>query len=141
MATPLINGEAYSWSQIILNLLGNPIVGITSISYSDEQEMEDNYGAGKFPVNRGLGNITTEASITLYMAEIEALQDAVPSGRLQDIPEFDIVVSWIPNDASRAKTHILKNCRFMNNGREVEQGATSITTELNLKISHIDWNG
>lgn len=141
MNQPLINGEAYSWSQISLVLLGTPVVGITNVSYTEEQEMEENYGAGNRPVSRGYGKITTEGSITLYMTEVEALQDAVSSGRLQDIPEFDIVVSYIPNDSNRTKTHILRNCRFKNNGREIDQGATNITTELSLMISHIDWKG
>lgn len=136
---PLVNGVAYSWSQITINILGRPVVGVTSISYTDTQEMENNYGAGNRPISRGYGRITTEASITLDMTEIEALQEISPNGRIQEIPEFDVIVSYVPNGQSRTVTHTLRNCRFMSNGREVEEGAMNITQDLELIVSHIDW--
>ena len=94
MALPLINGTAYSWSQIQLNLLGTPVNGIVAISYEESQEMQDNFGAGNRPVSRGYGKKECKASITLEMAEVEALQDAAPNGSLMDIPEFDVPVCF-----------------------------------------------
>lgn len=135
---PLVNGTAYSWSQITLNLLGVPVAGVSSISYNEEQEMVDNFGAGNRPVSRGIGRITTEGSLTLHMEEVEALQAAVTTGRLQDIPEFDVVVAYLPVGGNIV-THTLKNCRFKNNGREISEGDTAINVEIPLQISHINW--
>lgn len=135
---PLVNGVAYSWAQITVNILGRALVGITAVSYSEEQEMENNYGAGNRPVSRGYGRITSEASITLDMTEIEALQQLVPSGRLQDIPEFDVVVAYVPQTGGTV-THTIQKCRFMNNAREAEEGAMNMTTELNLIVGQIKW--
>lgn len=139
MATPLINGEAYNWSQIALVILGVRVAGITAISYSDEQAMEDYFGAGTRPVSRGYGNITSQGSITLYAEEVERLQDVAPNGRIQDIAEFDIPVTFIPKNGI-PRTHTLRNCRFKNNGRDVSQGDMSIEIELPLQVSHIEWN-
>lgn len=139
MATPLINGEAYSWSQIEVNVLGRDVAGITSVSYSETEEMEDNFGAGNRPVSRGYGAITTEASLTLQMEEVEALQEASPDGRLQSIPEFDVNISYLPKGGGTIRTHRLRNCRFMSNAREVSQGDMMIEVELELKCSHIEW--
>ena len=53
MATPLINGVNYSWSNIKFNLFGVPVVGITEINYTRKQNKENQYGAGVEPVSRG----------------------------------------------------------------------------------------
>ena len=50
---PLVNGTAYSWSQITVNILGVPVAGVSAVSYTEEQEMQDNYGAGNRPTSRG----------------------------------------------------------------------------------------
>ena len=139
MAQPLINGEAYSWSQITLNLFGAPVAGVTAIKYEEKQEMENNYGAGNHPVSRGYGKIEPTASVTLTANETEALIAAVPSGRLQDIPEFDVTVSYIPKGTARIVHHTLHNCRFTNNSRDTKSGDTMIETELEMIISHISW--
>jgi hypothetical protein len=138
MAAPLINGTAYSWSQIDLRLFNTPVAGVTAISYEDTQEIEDNKGAGNRPVSRGYGSIECKGSITLEMAEVEALQAASSSGRLQDIPEFDIPISFLPLGGV-IRQHTLHNCRFKANKRDMKQGDMNVLVELELMISHITW--
>jgi len=135
---PLVNGTAYAWAQIELRLFNVNLAGIKAISYEEAQEMQDNFGAGNRPVSRGYGAITATGSITLEMAEVEALQDAAPNGRLQDIPEFSVVVSYLP-EGGNIRTHILNNCRFTTNQRNTSQGDMTIDVELPLMISHITW--
>jgi hypothetical protein len=135
---PLVNGTAYSWSQITLNILGVPVAGVSAISYNEEQEMTDNYGAGNRPVSRGYGRITTEGSVTLHMEEVEAIQAAVSTGRLQYIREFDVVVAYLP-EGGNIVTHTLKNVRFKNNGREISEGDMVVSVEIPMQISHINW--
>lgn len=139
MAQTLINGEAHSWSQITINLLGRKVAGVTAINYTETQAIENNYGAGNYPVSRGYGNVEYTASITLNAEEVEALQDAVPSGRLQDIPETDIVVAYIPKGSTQIRTHILRAAKMTDNKREVNQGDTSIPVEIPLIIAGINW--
>lgn len=136
---PLINGEAYSWSQITVNILNTPIAGISAISYSDNQEMQNNYGAGNYPVTQGVGKIEFEGSMTLHKEELEALQSAVSTGRLQDIPAFDVVISFIPIGGQNIKTHTLKFCKFKNNGRELSQGDMMFEQQIDLLIGNILW--
>jgi hypothetical protein len=135
----LVNGTAYSWVDITLNLLGIPVAGIVAISYDDEQEIEDNSGAGRFPVSRGYGGIKAQASITLHAEEVVAIQRSIPTGRLQDIPPFDIPVSYLPPNGNIA-TDVLKNVQFKKNSRDTKQGDKKIEVELPLVISHINWN-
>lgn len=140
MPQPLVNGTAYSWSQIECRIIDTPVSGITSISYSEEQEMQDNFGAGNRPVSRGYGKITTEASIKLEMATVLALQNASPNGTLQGIPEFPIIISWLP-DNGVIVTDTLNNCRFKKNMRDTNQGDMTTEVDLELMVSHITWNG
>lgn len=140
MNTPLINGIRHSWASIKCNVLGRTVTGITAINYEDKQEKTNNYGAGIYPVSRGLGKYEATASITLHAYETEAIQRSIGVGRrIQDIAPFDIVVSYI-NDSDQLVTHVLRNCEFTNNKRDVKQGDTVIEVEHELIISHIEWN-
>ena len=135
---PLINGKSYEWADIIVNVLGLPIIGITNIEYEEKQGMENIYGAGRFPVSRGYGKIEPTAKMTILMEELENIQSVAPLGRIQDIPEFDIVVMYL-DAALTTRKHVLKNVRFMSNKRASSSGDTSIPVELELIISHIVW--
>lgn len=135
---PLINGEAYSWQQIVATVAGVPLAGISAIEYKDNQEMVDNYGAGSFVVSRGFGKYKAEAKITLQMEELEPIIAAAPQGRIQNIPEFDINITYLPLNGVIV-THKIRNCRFMNNPRTVKSGDTVIECELDILTSHIEW--
>ncbi|MDF7813608.1 hypothetical protein [Hymenobacter sp. YC55] len=136
--TPLINGVAYSWADINVQLLGKTLIGISEITYEDEQEMVDNYGAGNNPSSRGYGQNKPTASMKVEAKELERLVDAVPSGRIQDIPPFPIVVSFV-NSVNRVVTHKLMNAQFKKNSRNSKAGDTNIEVEVPLIISHILW--
>jgi len=139
---PLVNGRAYDWAQVFVKASQGsmPFFGIKSIKYDDTQEMENNYGAGNMPVSRGYGNYSATASITLTMEEIEKLQQGIPSGRLQDYPEFDVTVSFVHTEQAKIVNHVIRNCKFKNNGRDMNQNDKEFATELELLVSHIDWN-
>lgn len=136
---PLINGRAYDWASIKLQLLGLTIVGVTAISYDDTQAKVDNQGAGNFASSRGYGKYEAKASITLEMKEVERLQAQLgPGRRLQDIAPFNIVVAYV-NESNRMVTHTIHNVEFTNNKREIKAGDTNIEVALELITSHITW--
>lgn len=136
---PLINGIEYSWADIVLTVAGTPVTGITGIEYSDEQEVVDNYGAGRYAVSRSKGRITNSGKITLYASEVAALQKKTANGRLQDLSAFDITVSYIPEEGGVVMTDKLRNCQFKANKRSVSEGDTSIKVDLDLAVGHIEW--
>ncbi len=139
-ALPLINGQQHSWSSIEVRMLDNIVTGITSVNYDDSVMKENHYGAGDFPVHRGRGKYEAKASITLYNYEVEAIIAALPRGRrLQDVPAFDIVVSYL-DDSNDIITHVVRNCEFNTNSRGINQGDTKIEVSFDLICSHIEWN-
>jgi hypothetical protein len=135
MATPLINGRAYDYAQIQVTILGVPVAGVSAISYSQEQEKVNNFGAGSNPVSRGHGTIDTSASITISMNDVEAIRDVAPNGSLLAIPAFDVSVTFL--NAQKVVTHVIKNCEFTNDGMEATQGDTNIERAFDLVASHI----
>lgn len=139
---PMINGTSYSWSQIELRFsnIVQPIAGVTSIDYSDEQKTEFNFGANQFPVSRGMGNVVASGSVTLHMDDIEAIRANIPSGRLSELGNFDVIVSFQHPETAKIVTHTIKNCYLNENGVSVSQDDTIIEKQLTLNPSHILWN-
>ncbi len=138
--TPLINGTRHSWASIEIEILGRTVQGVTAISYSETQNKENIYGAGKYPVARGRGNYEATASVTLLGFEVDAIQRAVGAQKhLSDIETFDIVVAYLPDGQDALVTHTLRNCEFKDNKREMSQGDSSVSVALELIVSHIDW--
>ena len=136
---PLINGRAYDWASVNLQLLGLTVIGVTAISYDDTQAKVDNQGAGIYASSRGYGKYEAKASITLEMKEVERIQAALPPGqRLQDIPPFNITVAYV-NPSNLMVKHTICNAEFTNNKREIKAGDTNIEVSLELITSHITW--
>lgn len=135
---PLINGVEYTHADIVLNILGVPVIGVTSITYSDMQDIDLNYGTGQMPVSRGFGAIKPEGSITLTMKEIQRLSAAAPQGRIQNIPDFDIGVNFI-TEAGDFTRHRLVRCRFKGRNTNSSVNNTQIEEELQLSIVEIKY--
>jgi hypothetical protein len=91
---PLINGKTYEYADITCIILGVPIIGVTAIEYGEEANIENIYATGRYPVARGYGQVEPTAKVTILMNEVMNIVSIAPQGRLHDIPEFDIIVSF-----------------------------------------------
>lgn len=133
---PLINGREYGWADIVVNIGGVPVTGITAIKFGEEMEKENVYGAGRNPVSRGYGRVKSTASLTLLAGTVMALEAKAPKKQLYRIAPFPIVVSYQP-EAGPIVTKILKNCEFKKTEFDWKEGDMSKPIELELIISHI----
>ena len=138
MEFPLINGTAYSWSSIRIEILGQPLTGITAINYGERDSKENNYGVGRFPVSRGYGNVEPSASISLYKDTVEALQRVAPGGRIPDIPPFDVTVAWVTKTGKFMK-EVIRNFEFTENQVAMNQGENKSVVNIECICSHIEW--
>lgn len=135
---PLINGRAHSWASITINIAGSPVIGITGITYGDQTEMENGYGVGQMPIDRGEGNYIPDApKLNVRNGVADDLANASPTGRLQDLGVFDIIVMFLVGITRTV--HKIRNCQFTNNRRDHKQGDRILNSELDLICSHIDW--
>lgn len=136
---PFINGKLYDWADVVIAIAGVPVTGITAIEYKDEQDLNLKYGAGRYPVGYSKGRITAGGKITLYQEEVESIQRQSPNGRIQDLAPFDIIVTYMP-DSGIVATDKLRNCMIKTNSRNWKEGAGGSEVDLDLVMSHIDWN-
>lgn len=133
----MINGVNYSWSSVKVRLLGALLLGITKISYKEEQEIEGQMGAGDMPVSVGFGEVKFSGELELTAELMDALVEESPSGRVQDLM-FPIVVQYMKPDGNFAN-HTLGPCIIKNNGRDVKAGDKVIRHGANLFIGNIAW--
>lgn len=136
--TPLINGIAYSWVNMIVNIFGVPFAGITKLDYKVKQEKVNNYGQGDEPVARGYGKKEYEASMEVYFDELMRLVEAAPGRNILQIPPFDIQVSFGGNGVA-IRTNKIRAAEFTEAGLTAAQGDTKILTTLPLIIAGIEF--
>ena len=139
MATT-INGAAYSWDHVVVNIDGIAIDNIKSINYKEDQKIDHVYGAGVRPIGRSYGQITPTASITLALGEVEEIRKKTKTGRLCEIKPFIIIVKYGDGDELEFVTHRLLNVQFKNEGTilDGDKNKESVVS-LDLILSEIEW--
>lgn len=135
--TPLVNGTAYSWSNISVNPFGVPLLGILAINYKRKQAKTNNYGAGKEPVSRGYGMVEYEGDIEVYLDDWKAFIAGAPGRDPLAIPPFDIPVTFNGQGVITTKD-VLRAVEFMEDPLEAKSGDTKLTVKIPLIIGGID---
>ena len=136
---PLINGVEYSHADIVLNLFGVPVIGVTAIEYSDIQTIEPNFSTGHLPSSVGFGQVTLTATITITSVEFRRLIGLSPGLRLQNIPFFDVGINYVPESGLFVRDS-LKRCKFKGANVSTATNNTQIEVPLELFVSDIQYN-
>ena len=136
----IINNVAYSWSMIRISIPALDISedstimqGVSEIKWNKVRKIENNYGIGGNAINRGFGNKTCTASITMDYNTVSQLRAL--AGSLMDLGEFDLIISFTNAYAGAdwtAETVTLKGSIFNEDGMESKQDDTNIAKEYNL---------
>jgi hypothetical protein len=136
---PLINGVEYTHADIVVNVLGIPVIGVTAITYSDMQDITGNHATGQHYSSVGFGVFNPTASITMTMKEVQRLANAAPNGRIQNIPFFDIGVIFA-TEAGDLVRHRLIKCKFKGRSISSSTNNTQIEESLELFVADINYN-
>jgi hypothetical protein len=136
--TPLINGKSYEHADITMIILGVPMVGLTAVDYSEEAEITEVFATGRLAVSRTHGVVKATAKVTMLLEDVQNITNSISSGRLYDIPNFDIIVAFTDTDLIPV-THTIKNCKFKNNKISSSQGSDALTVELDIACTNIKW--
>lgn len=142
MNQPTINGNEYSWVNILVNMMGNalPVDGITGIRYKAKMDKKNIYGRGNRPIARGTGNKEYDGSLTLLQSEVEALLLAAGPGKdLTDIAPFNIAVTYI-DDVGNMVYHQLEYCEFVEFEHAMKSGDPNMEIECPLIIGNIKYS-
>lgn len=132
-------GRIAGWNSLTIRFLNRNIEAVTELEYDDDQVMDNEHGAGKYPLGQSEGNYNAKAAVTLYAEELNSLVASLPPGtRIQDIPAFEIIAQYEYNGF--VMKDVIRNCRFKNNGRSPKQGEGKMLKKIEILTSHIDWN-
>lgn len=139
MAVALINGVEYTFSNITIDLLGGTILGCDSISYNYRQNSTNNYGVGNKPVSTSQGAIMFEnCTIALHHSELIALRNLAAQGLITTIAPFDITVAF--EVGGNYTAHRLSQCRFLNDGMDMQKDSEYFVTSIDFLPGDIDLN-
>lgn len=133
----IINGIEYGWADIVFNINGRKIENLTAIEYGEKQEKSNQHGAGRYPVGRGRGRINYSGKITLGFEEAQNMRATSPTGSLNGIKPFDIIVSYQPESGAKVITETLKGCEFDVDDTKWKEGDMRGLADLNLLIFRI----
>lgn len=135
---PIINKAAYTHADIVINIGGVPIIGVTSIEYSDSQEITPNYSTGHEATSVGFGQVTNEASITVTYEAMQAIQAGSPLGKIQNIDFFPVGINYLTENGVFVRD-VLEKCRFKGRSQNSETGNSEIPVTLELFVGQIKY--
>lgn len=125
-----INGKAYDWSSITIDLAGCTGIEPTSIEYGDKQEKEPIYGKGGGIRGYGTGNKSNDVKLSLQREDYNLLQDAYKAkGYFGKVVIPKITVSYADEGATTV-TDVLTNVTFSERAFKAAQGDKGISVDL-----------
>lgn len=132
-----INGIQYGWSDIKFNIGGVLENNVKSIEYATDQDKEEVYGAGKYPIGRGRGRVKTSGKISLGFEAIQRLKEKSPTRNLIDLKPFEIIVSYQPEGGAKIINDVLRNVEFKKDATKWKEGDTSGSEDFDLMIQRV----
>lgn len=139
MATyPKVNGRVFSYASVEIQVDGELITGIKSVTYSDKVERSKARGAGRQPLGRTAGEYDAEGSLTLLREDANALIARFGEGWMDRA--FDVVVTYAEQGLP-TQTDVLRGCLIDEANGSNEQGTDPLETELTLNVMYIERNG
>ena len=140
----MINGKAFSWEDITIDLPHGTLVRVSKIEYSDEKDLKEVYGRGSNPVAYGSGNYKSNFKLTLGREEYERLKDYCIRQKIQgfyQLPPFTTTVCYANADRPTV-IDFLHQCKFTKTSTSADQGGEKVDVELDgLILGGVEWNG
>jgi len=136
-----VNDQLYDWESVEVQLPNGVAVGITTINYSDERDIELRYGKGSKPRGYGRKNYKASGSIELDRDEAEALRENLGGSVYKGEP-FQIVVSY-GDEGMPTITDILPKVKITKQDTGASQdddNAGALKYDLKI-IDPIKWGG
>lgn len=130
----IINGKSYDWGDVDVKIPGLALQ-VQEISYDDERETEEVYGAGAMPRGFGTGNYKASGKLSMLRDDYESVLDYCKRQGISfyalEIPS--IVVSYA-NDGAKTKIDELKRVKFTKRSQKAAQGDKSLSVDMDMMI-------
>ncbi len=137
MEFPLVNGIAYGWAEVVLNVAGLLIRGVKAINYSESVERGKVRGTSQRKLALTSGEHDAEGDLELYMADWYDLLLALGDGYMTRT--FAISVSYA--NGTDVRTDELTGVRIKKIGNSHAQGNEPLTIKLDLDIMRLKRSG
>lgn len=94
------NTNEYAWVDVVVVIMGRPVVGLRGIEYKVKQQKEALFAMGRTARGIQKGKKEFEGTITLLQSELIALDRAAQEAGYNDITDidFDVIVSYLPKN-------------------------------------------
>lgn len=123
------SSKQYAWSDVSISIGGRILEGATEVEYTEKQEKETLYGRGNKPHKIVRGNKSYEGKISVWQSELEAMVQDAPGKSILNL-NFDVVVSYVPEDGGVMVTDVLSGCEFTETKKAMKQGDKNMLVEL-----------
>jgi len=123
------SSKQYAWSDVSISIGGRILEGATEVEYTEKQEKEPLYGRGNKPHKIVRGNKSYEGKISVWQSELEAMVQDAPGKSILNL-NFDVVVSYVPEDGGVMVTDVLSGCEFTETKKAMKQGDKNMLVEL-----------
>ena len=133
----LINGKAFSASDITLTVSGIDIASVNNLTVTEAATKENNYGFASEPASRGEGPTEYTCTIGIAWKDVLKLKNIAPLRRLTKLLMFNVLAVF-DNGETISRIRV-RNAEFMEDGFEVAQGDTQVIRDYPLIIAGIDY--
>jgi len=137
MDYPQINGIAYGWAEVVINVAGIPIRGVKAINYSETVERGKVRGTSQRKLALTSGEHDVEGDLEIYMDDWNELRDVLGDGYM--MATFAISVSYSNDHACH--TDELTGVRLKKVGNSHQQGNEPLTIKLDLDVMRLKRDG
>lgn len=125
----IFNSKQYAWSDISVAIAGKIINGITEVEYTEKKEKTSLYGRGNTPHAILSGNRTFEGKLGIWQSELEAMTKSAGNKDVLSL-EFDVVISYVPDDSTETVTDVLKGVQFSEVKKSMKQGDKNMVVDM-----------
>lgn len=136
-AYPLVNGRYHQFADVVLNLDGESLRGVTAIEYSDSNERGEVRGAARQALGWTAGEYKAEGSIELLRPQFDELLVRV-GPRFYDVT-FTITVTYGAHGLPLTMDELVR-CFFKNRGNSHSPGTDALKVKLDLGMDGIIFN-
>jgi len=145
----LINGQAYSYTDISFEIVGVDAVPgfngipIKSISYNSTQQKAMNYENSKYATSLSYSKKEYSGSVTFSLDSMELLRDAifsigVTSRSITDLPATNIKVTF--SNKGKINVHTIQFAAFTSEIFSGSEGADQMEVSCDFIASYVDYS-
>lgn len=125
---PLINGLLHSWASAQIDVNATPFYGITALNFSDELEMEGEYGPSPIALGGVIKQYKASVDLEMILSERDRLIAKLGNG-FGKVP-FNIGAQWIESTGQPTSTVGIIGARISKMEQSNAPGAAKVKLTL-----------